>query len=339
MDYWLFYALGLTGLIVWWANKERNKGLNTSVATEDGKSAPLLPGLGVTTKAPVESYTRDEFLAQAAALHGAADYQAYYTPKDAGYAVAAWDAVPTTDPVSGAMTDPTLDRTTIALAWRTAAHDGRLSDSTRRLFERASRMMRYAAIAGDKVDPKKTMATIDAGFSAIDASGGLSLPSLGSGGAYEGFEDTVKDGTYSREKFALKLDELLATPEVVSELTSVDAATGVTVNQAAAARASSLKIWDDGPTAARAAFAIDDYAAGRGVEPQPDATGTTVVWAKSGTPTSKTDPYSPDVASKLLELAMAMRWRAVSAAENATDAENTRAAIDEVFSRIDVAAA
>ncbi len=61
--------------------------------------------------------------------------------------------------------------------------------------------------------------------------------------------------------------------------------------------------------------------------------------AKSGTPTSKTDPYSPAVASKLIDLAMAMRWRAVSAAADAADAENTRAAIDEVFSRIDAAAA
>lgn len=339
MDYWLFYALGVTGLIAWWANRERNKGLDVKATTAEGKPLSLLPGLGATTSAPVESYTRAEFVAQANALHGAADYQAYYAPKDASYAIAAWDAVPTTDPATGAMTDPTLDRTTLAFAWRTAAHDVRLTDATRALFEKASRMMRFAAITGDKVDPKKTMETIDAGFATIDASGGLTLPSLGSASSYEGFEDTVKAGTYSREKFITQLDELLATPEVTSELTSIDKATGVTVNQAPAARASSLKIWDDGPTAARAAFAIDDYAAGRGVEPQPDATNTTVVWVKSGTPTSKTDPYSPAVASKLIDLAMAMRWRAVSAAADAADAENTRAAIDEVFSRIDAAAA
>jgi hypothetical protein len=329
--------LGL-GYGIWWWRSSGTKGANPSKeSSPKPAAAAFIPGLE-TAPDPVESYTREEFVSHVGALHGAADYQTYYTPKDSSYAVSAWDAVPTVDPASGASTDPTIDRTTLAIAWRSAAHDGRLTNDTRRLFEKASRMMRFSAIAGDKVDPKKTMGTIDGSFAAIDASSGFELPSVASGGAYEGLEDTVKSETYTREKFVTQVDALLATPEVAHELTSMDTATGVTVSRAPTVRASSVLIWDDGRTAARAAFAIDDYAAGRGVEPVPDASNTTVVWVKSGSPGSKTVPYSPEVAEQLVDLAMAMRWRAVSAAASAEDAENTRAAIDEVFTRIDLVA-
>lgn len=205
MEYWIFYALGLTGLLAWWAKKESSKGLETSVTTEKLVDKP--------------------------------------TPKFGG-----------------------LDRVI-------------------------------------------------------------------------GADDTVKAGTYTREKFLAWLDELLSSPEVAAELKSTDAATGVTVDRREAVKAAGVKAWDDGPTAARAAYAIDDYAAGRGVEPRPDATNSTVIWVKSGTPSSMTDRFSPAVEAKLVELAMAMRWRAVSDAATAEDSEATRAAIDEVFGRIDAAAA
>lgn len=350
MDYWILYALGLTGLLAWWANKERSKGLVATVTTEDDKggkdkpkSLPLLPGLdGIKTTAPLESYTRGEFEALANALTSTPDFKTYYEPpasadpkSSAEHALGVWNG--TESP------NATEDRVDLAIAFRTAAHDGRLASATRSLFERGARMLRYAAISGDTVDPKKTMAEIDTAFAMLDASlTGKPIPTGtggGGGGTYEALEDTIKSGTYTREKFSTQLDALLASPEIASELVSTDAATGVVVNQAPTVRANSLKIWDEGPTAARAAFAIDDYAAGRGVEPQPDATNTTVVWVKSGTPTSKTDPFSPAVSSQLVDLAMMMRWRAVSEAASSVDAENTRAAIDEVFSRIDAAAA
>jgi hypothetical protein len=324
MEYWIWYALGLTGLVAWWANKYRTKPGGSSSSEElVGKPKPSM--LETSVKGPIESYTREDFLATMGSLHGSADYQALYEPKTSEYAVSTWE---------GKTTNPTGDRSALALAWRTAAHDGRLSDATRRLFERASRMMRFAAIAGDTVTPSATTAAIDGGFASIDAGASLGLPA----GAYEGF-DTVKDGTYTREKFLAVLDEVLAAPEVAAELKTADMATGIVVDKTAAVREAGVKVWDDGPTAARAAYAIDDYAAGRGVEPHPDATNTTVVWTKSGTATSDTDPFSPAVASKLIDLAMAMRWRAIAASSSPADAESTRAAIDEVFRRIDIAAA
>lgn len=30
-SYWIYYALGLTGLAAWWANKERAKGVPASI--------------------------------------------------------------------------------------------------------------------------------------------------------------------------------------------------------------------------------------------------------------------------------------------------------------------
>ena len=37
-NYWIYYGLAVSGLVAWWANKERNKGLKTSGSFRDSWS-------------------------------------------------------------------------------------------------------------------------------------------------------------------------------------------------------------------------------------------------------------------------------------------------------------
>jgi hypothetical protein len=291
--------------------------------------------------APTETYTRADFKKVVDALTARPDYRAVYTDPASGKtpegiateALRIWDTGTLTELVN------------MASSTRLAAFDTKMNLDTRRMLEDASRMTRFRAAEKSGAEggsAASTLSTIDSAWATIDATYaamGVGLPSKKAGGSYEGIDD-VKDGTYTREKFSSTLSSTLAEPDLAEELKNLDSyggKTGVEHHHAEKAYAAGMKAWDDGPTAARSGYAVDMYAAGRGVEPSLGAGGA-VVWTKSGTGTSTTTPYAPATEAGLVDLAMAMRWRAISAAINEVEAEQARAGIDQTFGRIDLAA-